>query len=664
VNKNTRLFEPGTSLYLVIMLVFAAGTLYLGSYILAAVEGFIVLSLLVYSAVISRKRKRQLQAYIEDITYNTESARNNTLTNFPLPISVFRLDDSKIVWGNEKFFDMCGRQANRTTAGITDLVPGFSAKWLLDGHSQYPGIIEIDGRKYNVKGNIVHSKEDDSNSTFMGVTYWIDVTDYEAVKTEYTDSRPVAGVIVFDNYEELCKNQPDRIKNDLRDNVEEKLMQWGNKLNAAVKRYERDKYFVFFEVRSLEELCRSKFDILETVHDTEDSLGSQATISIGLGVGGNTFEESFQSAVVAAELAISRGGNQAVVKTGSNFDFYGGRSYEIEKRTKVRSRVIANTLAGLICDSTKVYVMGHAFADLDSLGASVGICALADKCGVPAKIVINTEHNSCKKLIADLKADPLYKDRLISGEEAMLSCDGGTLLVVVDTGRPEKTESPDLVETVKRIAVIDHHRVGATFIENAALSVIEPYASSACELVSEILEEICQNESISVIEANSVLAGIILDTKSFAVRTCDRTFDAASWLKKNGADTLEIKKYMQSDFEQTMARIRLIETAQQYRGTAIVVSETEQSRIVAATAADHLLDIAGVDASFVIYKNDAGSYISARAMGAMNVQIIMEKLGGGGNASVAATQLNETDVHEAEEKLRGVIDEYFDNKAE
>ena len=661
-NKLQRLAEPGGRLYLIFLVAFAAASLFFKQYILAAAEAGLILGLLIYTHFARRRRKKQLAALIEEVTYDTESAKNNTLMNFPLPIAVFRLDDSRIVWGNEMFFNLAKEKGSRVDARISDMVPEFSGKWLLEGKNRYPSLMQVDGRKYQIHGNIIRSERADENSAFMGITYWVDVTDYDNIRLEYEASRPVAAVIVIDNLDEMTKNQTERVRNVIRDSVEDRLNQWCEDCHGILKRFDHDRYLLLFEKRSLEAMKADKFRIVEQMHEVSSPNGVNATISIGLGVDAGTLGEALQFANMGVELALSRGGDQTVVKNRLSFEFYGGRGNEVEKRTKVKSRVVATTLAELVRDSSRVLVMGHRFADLDSVGAAVGVCCLARKCGVKANIVIDLEKNASHALLDRLLQEPEYKDCFIAPEEALLRSDGHTLLVVVDINRPAQVEDPNLLESCNRVAVIDHHRVGANYIQNAVLSFIEPYASSACELLTEILQEVAEPADILRCEAEAVLAGIVLDTKSFTIRTGERTFDAAAYLRRCGADTADVKRLLQRDMSDAVAKYRIMQGTELYRGVALAAPEEPQNRVVVATAADELLNISGVDASVVVAQDESGTvFASARSIGEMNVQILMEKLGGGGNRSAAAAQFGEIGVAEAAQRVRKAIDEYIDN---
>lgn len=657
-----RLSEPGVGIHLFFMVLFAAATLYFKQYYLAAAEGGVILVLLLYALIARKAKERQLAAYIQSVAYDAENAKNNTLVHFPLPMAVFRLDDAGIVWGNDMFFSMCSASKKQLDQRITDLVPEFSAKWLSEGKNVCPSPLELGGRKYQIHGNLVRSDSEKGEevNAILGITYWVDITEYEQVRQEYMQSRPVPGIIVIDNLDELYKNMPERARNDLRDEVEDKLHQWCEQFHGILRRYDRDRYLVLLEKQNLDTLRLGKFHITEEIHSVVSPNGVKASLSLGFGEEGTSLGEGLQFADMALELALSRGGDQAVIKNRLNFEFFGGRGSEVEKRTKVKSRVMANTLAQLMRDSSKVYVMGHRFADLDALGAAVGICSMARVCGVRANIVMDQEHNASKALIQRLEAEKEYRDVFLSVEDAMLSADGRTLLVVVDTNRPEQVEDADLLAACNRVAVIDHHRVAATYIQNAALGFIEPYASSACELVTEILQEMGDASQITRCEAEALLSGIVLDTKSFSLRTGERTFDAAAWLRRAGADTTEVKKLFQSDMEDTIARYKILQCVTLHRSIAIASPTEPQKRVVAAKAADELLSISGVEASIVIAPDANGKiFASARSIGELNVQILMEKLGGGGNRSAAAAQFTGITQEEAVEKVRAAIDEYL-----
>ena len=647
-------------IYMTVLVIFVGAAVSFGFYELAAAEGATFLLLLAFAIFNQRRRDKMLDEYIEVTASEAEDAKNNTLKNFPLPVSVFRLTDSVIVWGNESFFALCGNKGARLDAKIADLVPDFSGAWLTEGKNTCPELLTVHNRTYKLHGSLIRPTDGEGKNAVLAMTYWVDVTESEELRAQYESSRIVAGVVIIDNFDEMTKNQPERIKTDIREAVEDKLNQWCESYGGIIRRYDRDRYIVLFEKRNIESMKENKFAVTEEIRHIESPTGIAATISIGFGVDGETMHGTLQFADVAVELALSRGGDQTVIKDRASYEFYGGRGFEVEKRTKVRSRVVANTLTELMRDSSRVIVMGHRFPDLDSVGAAVGICALARKNEVRYNIALDPDNNAAHSLIDRLKNENEYREAFISCEEAKARADMRTLLVIVDTNRPEQIEDGELLAACGRVAVIDHHRIAATYIQNAALGFVEPYASSACELVTELIQEQIEGKELLKCEAEAILSGIVLDTKSFTLRTGDRTFDAASYLRRAGADTVSVKKLLQLDMDDTVARYKIMQSATLYRSIAIAAPEEAQDRIVAAQAADELLNISGVDASIVIFPDGSGNVCaSARSIGELNAQILMEKLGGGGNRSAAAVQFKDTELSDAVNRIYEAIDEYM-----
>ena len=657
MNKTLReLVEPGLLPY-ILLLLFAAAAVYYQQFPFAIGAGGALILQLAVDMIQWKNREKRLSGFLESCIYEAESAKSSTLINFPLPIAIFKLEDSRIVWGNEQFFQMCGETGTRLDASLSDLVPQFTGSWLLEGKTVYPTLLEVNGRKYRLHGSLISSDQspEAGANVFMGITYWVDATEYDNTRILYENTRPVAGIIIIDNLDELMKNQPDRVKNDLRDAVEDKLGRWCADFSGILRRYDRDRYLLIMERQHLERLKEGKFSITDEIHDVVSPSGINATISIGLGAEAESFADAMQAAETAVELALSRGGDQTVIKNRTGFAFFGGRGSEVEKRTKVRSRVTANSFSNLVQESSGLLIMGHRNGDMDSYGAAVGIYSIARRRGLKASIVADVRQSAAKSLIETLRREAQYRDAFLDPSDLPAKIEPDTLLVVVDTSRPEQVEVPALLNQCERVVVIDHHRVGATYIQNAALN-----ASSACELVTEILQEMPDMSHILRCEAEALLAGIVLDTKSFTLRTGERTFDAASWLRSEGADTSAVKRLFQLDLAHTVARYRILQQAEIYRGIAIAAPSEPQERVVAAQAADELLNISGVDASVVIVPNaQGGCFVSARSIGEVNVQLIMEKLGGGGNRSAAAAQFAGESADQVLEKVRAAIDDYL-----
>ena len=409
-------------------------------------------------------------------------------------------------------------------------------------------------------------------------------------------------------------------------------------------------------------MVEEKFSILDTVHTVSSEDGVTATLSIGIGKDGGSFEHLFASANKCIEMALSRGGDQAVVKDSLDFQFYGGRRQSAEKRTKVKSRVMAKALNDLVSDASEVYVMGHQYADMDAVGAAAGICCIARKNKKKVRMVIDLDNNNANPLLRRLRVLPEYEDIFITGNDAFIHAQPGALLVVVDTNRPDMVESEALLDSCNRVAVIDHHRRAATYIESAALNFHEPYASSASELVTELLQYLVDPSDLLRGEAEALLAGIVLDTKNFTMRTGGRTFEAAAFLRRAGADTSEVSRLFQSDLKSMVERYDIIRRAGMVHGNiAVAAVDSDCPRVVAAKAADDLLTLQGVQASIVVYRSGENVGLSARSLGDVNVQVLMEKLGGGGNSTTAGGTIPNADVNDIKKRLLEAIDDYFED---
>ena len=664
MNKLSKRMEySGSRIYIVVLLAFAVVTLvFFSELYLALCEFGAALALLIVSAIADRRRQRELRQYIESVTYDSEESKNSAMTHFPLPMATFLLDSGRLVWGNQAFFTACGYDRPMVDAFMTDLVPGFESKWLLEGKKRCPELVEVNERRYQVNGSPIRGQGDGQLNHALAITYWVDVTDYDDVKREYLASRPVVMLLLLDNYDEITKNAAERVKADIRNAFEDKLTQWVDQKQGFWRRYDRDRYIYICERRFFDVLRQEKFSILDDVHSIVNTSGIHATVSIGVGIDGASLEECFRFAALSVDMALSRGGDQAVIRDRMNFEFFGGRESEVETRTKVKSRVVANALGSFIRDASVTFVMGHRYADLDALGAAVAVCCIARSYGKRAHIVMSGQPNACGAMIAELRKVREYEDIFVTPKEAMLLANARSLLVVVDTNRPEQVEDSALLQTIPRLVVVDHHRRASTYIENAALSFYEPYASSACELMTELLQELVDQKKILRVEAESMLAGIVTDTKNFTLRTGERTFDAAAYLRRAGADPVSVKRLLQNDYESTITKYSILEKAERYHSNiCIAAMDRPVERVTAAQAADELLNISGIEASVVLYPAaDGDVYLSARSIGSLNVQLVLERLGGGGNMSAAGAQLHDMTVAEAVERLKAAIDEYLE----
>ena len=654
--KLGRLIQPGMGIYFAVMALFSVADLWLERPILSAVEAAVTVLLYVFYRMSKARRRKELEAYILSAT-NTLGTTDGGKAPFPMLLT--RLGDGTVLWANESFVKCSGMKESMTEQKITDLLPAFTMDWLGSGKSEYPYDVQLAGRRYRVYGTTVHG--DDPEQTLLAALYFADLSDLYEIRDEYIRSRPVVSLILVDNYEELTKNLSESAISTLNADINDVITRWAEGYHGLLRRMERNRYLFVFEKRDLQDAIDDKFSMLEQIHQVVSPSGVAASISFGLGVDGVTFEESYDFAALAIEMSLSRGGDQAVIKDRLNFNFYGGRARESAHRSKVRSRVTANSLMELIGNSSQVFIMGHRMADLDAVGAAMGVACLCRKKQKPFRIVLDQEKNVSQRLVQEILAVGDYKDVFISCQDALLLCDASSVLIVVDTNRPDQVECQPLLEAIPKVCVIDHHRRAADYISPVVVNFHEPYASSASELVTELLQYAVEPADVMPIEAKSLLAGIFLDTKSFNVRVGERTFEAAAFLRRLGADPIEVKKLLQSDLSTTMARYQIIKSARVYRGDiAIAALNTTTSRPLAAQAADELLNITGFRSSFVLYPSDDQVIISARSIGDVNVQVILEALGGGGNAATAGAQVKNCTVQEALDRLIASIDRYFD----
>ena len=625
---------------------------------LAIGEGVAAVAFFLLGRRRSKATQQSLRQYIQRFYGGMDSARSSNMLFTPLPMMVFDLATEDILWSSESFLQLTEQREGIFDAHLETVFPNISFHWLLEGKTEAPETVVWNHRTYRVFGGVSHPE---GGRSALATTYWMDVTDTEEMRRTLELTRPVVAILMVDNYEDLMKATPEGKRSAVRAMLEEKLSQWSAGSEGMMLKYDRDRYLFVFEEKSFSDFAAKRFDVLDAVREVVAGEGVAATLSIGVGRDADSFEALFKNASVALEMALSRGGDQAVVKDKLNFEFYGGRSKATEKRTKVKSRVMANALAELIDEAKQVYVMGHSYADMDALGAAAGVCAIVRKRGKKCRIVIDTENNAAHPMLRRLQALPEYQGAFLSGDDAFLRVQPETLLVVVDTNRPGSVESEPLLDACNRVAVIDHHRRGSSYIDKMALNYHEPYASSASELVTELLQYLIEPGDLLKAESEALLAGIVLDTKNFTNRTGGRTFEAAAYLRRAGADTADVQRMFQSDLQSMISRYDIIRQAELYHGDiAIAALDQECDRVIAAKAADEMLTLQGVRASFVLYRKDDGIYISARSLGEINVQVLVETLGGGGNSTTAGGQCSGMTVAEAKTTLLRAIDKYFE----
>ena len=654
--KLSKALWPGLWVYFSAMVLFVAGAVLLQNYLLAIAEAAVAVLLGAFYVFCRVRRHKLLQNFVKS-ALNVPEKPGGAET--PFPMVLVRLGDESILWANEQFCKITGYQERYLEQRLSAVIPKLNLDWLNAGKSEASYDMTLDGRRYRIYGSIVRA--DDPDSTVMGMLYFSDLTELYQVRDEYVRSRPVVSIILVDNYEELTKNLTEGAISSLNARINNTISKWTEDYHGLLRKLERNRFLFVFEKRDLQHAMEEKFSLLEDIHKVENPSGLAASVSIGIGVDGVNFEESYEFAALAIEMSLSRGGDQAVIKDRYNFSFYGGRAMEADRRSKVKARVTSNSMMELIGQCSQVFIMGHINADLDSIGAAMGISCMCRKKGKKAYIVLDAENNAAQNLIEEIRNVPEYSQTFISGQDALLLSDSHSILVVVDTNRPDQVESRPLLETISKVCVVDHHRRAADYINPVVLNLHEPYASSASELVTELLQYAVEKADVLPIESKSLLAGIFLDTKSFNVRTGERTFEAAAVLKQWGADTVEVKKLLQSDFQNTMAKYQIIKSARLYRQElAVAALNSTTSRALAAQAADELLNISGITASFVLFPDEENVYISARSIGDANVQMILEPLGGGGNTATAGAQIKNTTVKDALDALVASIDQFYE----
>ncbi|MCD8050928.1 MAG: DHH family phosphoesterase [Clostridiales bacterium] len=656
-----KLFEPHLKVSFALLYLFSLLTVWKAPF-LGLAELAATTLLLIFILVTRHRRKHRADAVIAEAIQDLSRAGKNSLLDSPFPMVVFRPESGEVIWSNDRFLEVTGRREHLADVRITSAVPEFDARWLLNGETQSPVEYTVHGRRYLVFGSLTARTGEERNP--LATTYWIDITDLADIRERFYATRPLVFIIVIDNYEELIRNISDSDRSTIRAAVERQLNLWTDGCNGFLCRYDRDRYLFLMEEQYLDGMKQNKFSVLDMVHNVVSPNGISASLSIGIGRDGS-FDEMFRYAALAMEMALSRGGDQVVIKNRFDFEFHGGRSKEQERRTKVKSRVMANALEELILSSPLIYVMGHRHADLDAVGAAVGVAAIARKKGVEVHIIQEDKVVPGTVMTKVLEKDKDYETLFVSPEEAISRVNEETLLVVVDTNRPDQVISQPLLNACRKVAVIDHHRRAADYISNAVLNYHEPYASSASELVTELIQYSIDPSDLKRVEAEALLAGIVLDTKNFTLRTGGRTFEAAAFLRRCGADTTEVRKLFQNDLNRTILRYEVLKDATfVHEGVAVASCLQSVDRIVAAQAADELLNVQGVEASFVVFADDECVNISGRSSGEINVQVILETLGGGGNGNAAGAQLRDTSVKETLRRLNAAISAYFNETEE
>ena len=661
-----KIFIPDTKIYLWIIgiLLFIIG-FYEPS---ISLIGIVVLIYLIYYHWHNVHLKRvEWTKYIEGLSEELDTATKHGILNLPLPLVMVEVDGT-ISWYNPKFTEVIDKKG-LLHKNISTLIPNFDIDNIMNSKEEMSIEATYNDRQFKVLYNVVKNNRKNSNrKSIIIMLYWIDITSFTVLKDKYNSEKMNVALIQVDNYDDVINSSDETNRPIVLAEIDKRLNTLAYRMKALIRKFENDKYLIMFENQYLEHLEAKRFDILDDIR--EISMGNKipATLSIGVGANGKNPAQQYEYSKAALDIALGRGGDQAVVKKIDKLSFYGGKSKAVEKRTKVKARVIAHALRQLIDQSDKVFIMGHKIGDMDSFGASMGIYRAVKNRDKQAYIVLNDVNPSIKNIYEKIKNEhPEYLENIIGAEQAELMASKSSLCVVVDNHRPNYVEAPKLLEIIEKVVLIDHHRRGVDFIEDVVLTYLEPYASSTCELVAEILNYMGDKVNIEQLEAEALLAGISVDTKNFTFKTGVRTFEAASFLRRAGADTTNVRQLFQDEWNMVIAKAEVIKNAEITKNKVAISSfdrESNDSILIAAQAADDLLNIRGITASFVLTLTEGKVHISGRSLGDINVQVILEKLGGGGHLTVAGAQLEDINIEDSKILLEKTIEEYFEEGEE
>lgn len=523
--------------------------------------------------------------------------------------------------------------------------------------------VEVQGKHYDAVLNQCEVLEENGAIGYVLNLTLVDISAQYALEERLEQKETVIGMLFLDNYEDVMESLPEDRQPLLSAIIDRKLTQFAADVNGVMRKLQKDRYIFLLSKGDLETLKEKKFDVMNTIREINVGEHIPVTMSMGIGIGGGSLDDAMQSAKAALDLALGRGGDQVLIKEGEKYLFYGAKAGEVGRNGRIRARVKADALWELMGAASSIMVMGHRNADLDSLGSGMGVCAIARAMGKRCHIVLNEVSAGVKCIAGQMAEDEYYQTAFLKEKDAVKEMDDKTLVIIVDTHRIGMVEAPSVLEAAKQIVVFDHHRKSTQdFIEQAVLLYHEPYASSTSELITEMIQHIGKKIRLRPIEADALLAGITVDTKNFAVKTGAITFEAAGFLRRNGADSIRVRRLFQNDMDSYKAKATAVKDAELYRGSialSVCPASAENSTLTAAQAADDLMNVSGVQASFVCCKVGDTVYVSARSFGDVNVQRIMEKLGGGGHFTVSGAQLKECSAEEAKEMVRKAIDEYL-----
>ncbi len=632
------------------------------------VSGFVLLYFLITLIVYLRNKPLLIEELVNFATQYA-TVQKQLLNEFEIPYALLDFH-GKILWVNKRFTEITGKSKNYHKS-ITTIFPMLTKEFLQRGEAAEAMKLSLGERRYRVSmrrlyfdiaehGNLDVSLEE--SSEYMTAIYLFDETELERYMQENEDQRLVAGLVYIDNYDEALDSIEDVKRSLLTALIDRKVNNYFSEIDALVRKIDRDKYFIVFKNQYMKQLQEDRFSLIEDVKTVKVGNEMAVTLSIGIGNGGDSYNQKYEYARMSIDLALGRGGDQVVVRDGEEITYYGGKNKQVERNSRVKARVKAHALREVIISREHVMIMGHSISDVDSLGAAIGVYCAARVLGKKAQIVLNEVTSSLRPLVEGFSEENGYPaDLFIRSEEAIMMTNRNTLVVVVDVNRPSYTECPELLQRTDTVCVFDHHRQSSEVIEKPMLSYVEPYASSTCEMIAEVLQYFSENIKLASHEADCIYAGILIDTNNFMTKTGVRTFEAAAYLRRAGAEVTRVRKLLRDDMAAYKARAEAVRHAEVYRKAFAIsvcpADNVESPTIAGAQAANELLNIVGIKASFVLTEYQNKIYVSSRSIDEINVQLIMERLGGGGHLNVAGAQLSDCSVAEAKRMIQSTLDE-------
>lgn len=632
------------------------------------VTGFVLLYFLITLVVYLRNKPLLIEELVNFATQYA-TVQKQLLNEFEIPYALLDFH-GKILWVNKQFTEITGKSKNYHKS-ITTIFPMLTKELLQRGEMAETMKLPLGERSYRVSmrrlyfdiaehGNLEVSLEE--SSEYMTAIYLFDETELERYMQENEDQRLVAGLVYIDNYDEALDSIEDVKRSLLTALIDRKVNNYFSEIDALVRKIDRDKYFIVFKNQYMKQLQEDRFSLIEDVKTVKVGNEMAVTLSIGIGNGGDSYNQKYEYARMSIDLALGRGGDQVVVRDGEEITYYGGKNKQVERNSRVKARVKAHALREVIISREHVMIMGHSISDVDSLGAAIGVYCAARVLGKKAQIVLNEVTSSLRPLVEGFSEENGYPaDLFIRSEEAIMMTNRNTLVVVVDVNRPSYTECPELLQRTDTVCVFDHHRQSSEVIEKPMLSYVEPYASSTCEMIAEVLQYFSENIKLASHEADCIYAGILIDTNNFMTKTGVRTFEAAAYLRRAGAEVTRVRKLLRDDMAAYKARAEAVRHAEVYRKAFAIsvcpADNVESPTIAGAQAANELLNIVGIKASFVLTEYQNKIYVSSRSIDEINVQLIMERLGGGGHLNVAGAQLSDCSVAEAKRMIQSTLDE-------